>query len=137
MKKINIIWLGGACCDPFSISVLYNTKSEPRRYVDKNMHELKVSEVVNWVMSDYYNEEKCRQWHNERPGINRREPHEIYAIDPEYKAAVDEERIYILYLMGINIVTISKLSGYSRPTIYKKIKHFEEERLREFTSFWQ
>ena len=137
MEKINILWLDGACCDPFSMRMLYKIKSEPRIYVDENMRELKRSEVVNLVMSDYYNEKKYNQWHNERPGISRREPNKVYEVDPEYKAAVDEERIYILYLMGISIVAISKLFEYSRPTIYKKIKRFEEARLQEFLPFWQ
>lgn len=137
MEKINILWLDGACYDPFSLGLLYRIKSMQRKYVDENMREIKRSDVVNSVMSDYYNEKKCSQWHNDRPGISRREPHEVYKIDPEYKAIVDEERIYILYLMDISIVEISKLFGYSRPTIYKKIKHFEKERLQEYFPFGQ
>lgn len=137
MEKINIIWGDGAFGDEFSLQMLYKIKSEPRRYADENMRELKRSDVVHWVMSEYYNEKKCKQWHEERPGIKLYEAHKIYEIDRDYKAAVDEERIYILYLMGISIVAISKLFGYSRPTIYKKIRRFEKERLQEFLPFWQ
>ncbi len=57
---------------------------------------------------------------------------QLYQYNEEYRKSVDEERLYLLYLIGIEVTKVANNFGVSRQTVYSRIKNFEENRLQEF-----
>lgn len=132
MREVVLLLEGGPFYYDLCIRDLYKYKSTPFVYADEYFREVEKSKVLEWVKDKYFNNQKCEQWNDEHPYDRERSPEELYQTDEEYKKAVDEERLYIMYLMGIDKTAIAKHFGYSRPTVYTKIKQFEENRLQEF-----
>ena len=97
-------------CDEISIKLLYQHRRTTSGFVDDNNEPVRKSEVEDWIMENYYNDRKFNV----------------------YRRSVDEERLYLLYLIGTPVTKIASIFGVSRQTVYSRIKAFEENRLHEF-----
>lgn len=118
--------------DELTIQLLYEKKDCVVEYQDENGNEIKKHIVMDWVLNQYYNHDKfleCRRKCSERRYETERQ---LYQYNEEYQRLVDEERLYILYLIGIEVTKVANIFGVSRQTVYKRIKSFEENRLQEF-----
>ena len=82
--------------------------------------------------SKYYNDRKFVEYCKERKGKILETAEQLYQYNEEYRKSVDEERLYLLYLIGIAVTKVANTFGVSRQTVYSRIKNFEENRLQEF-----
>ncbi len=83
-------------------------------------------------MNDYYNDRKFTEYCKEGKGRIPETAEQLYQWNEEYRKSVDEERLYLLYLIGIAVTKVANTFGVSRQTVYSRIKSFEENRLQEF-----
>ena len=136
MQTVRKIWCtyDEFFCDELSIKLLYEHKDSITEYADEKGNELKQREVIDWVLQEYYNHSKFLEYCRECKGKIPEEERQLYHWEEEYRRYVDEERLYILWLMGVEVTKIATAYGISRQAVYKKIKSFEEKRLQEFTS---
>lgn len=118
--------------DELSINLLYNCRGKVDEYQNNNRQKITRKDVAEWILQNYYNEKKYKEWYNINGHGRDIDEKKLYNYDEEYRTAVDEERIYLLHLIGYNNVEIGEAVGYVRQTVAKKIKAFEEERLQEF-----
>lgn len=119
-------------CDEISIKLLYQHKNKIEGFVDENNNQVSKSAVVDWIMENYYNDRKFVEYCKERKGKILETAEQLYQYNEEYRKSVDEERLYLLYLIGIAVTKVANTFGVSRQTVYSRIKNFEENRLQEF-----
>lgn len=119
-------------CDEISIKLLYQHKNKIEGFVDENNNQVSKSAVADWVMENYYNDRKFVEYCKERKGKILETAEQLYQYNEEYRKSVDEERLYLLYLIGIAVTKVANTFGVSRQTVYSRIKNFEENRLQEF-----
>ncbi len=109
----NGLWVEYEECfeDEATISMLYELREDSGKVylLYKNGHGKYISleEAVKWILEKYANEKSTAE-------------------------ELKEEKMYILYLMGINVTKIGEYFGVSRQTVHKKIKSFESNRLQQF-----
>ena len=119
-------------CDEISIKLLYQHKNKIEGFVDENNNQVSKSAVADWIMENYYNDRKFVEYCKERKGKILETAEQLYQYNEEYRKSVDEERLYLLYLIGIAVTKVANTFGVSRQTVYSRIKNFEENRLRPF-----
>lgn len=119
-------------CDEISIKLLYQHKNKIEGFVDENNNQVSKSAVADWIMENYYNDRKFVEYCKERKGKILETAEQLYQYNEEYRKSVDEERLYLLYLIGIAVTKVANTFGVSRQTVYSRIKNFEENRLQEF-----
>lgn len=118
--------------DDIELGLMYECRDDINGYEDGSGRKIKRGDAADWVLKNYYNSRKFREWYNENGHGRDLDEVRLYNYDENYKRAVDEERIYLLYLMGYNYTEIGNAVGLTRQTVAKKVKSFEEERLHEF-----
>lgn len=119
-------------CDEISIKLLYQHKNKIEGFVDENNNQVSKSAVADWIMENYYNDRKFVEYCKERKGKILETAEQLYQYNEEYRKIVDEERLYLLYLIGIAVTKVANTFGVSRQTVYSRINNFEENRLQEF-----
>ena len=119
-------------CDEISIKLLYQHKNKIEGFVDENNNQVSKSAVADWIMENYYNDRKFVGYCKEGKGKILETAEQLYQYNEEYRKSVDEERLYLLYLIGIAVTKVANTFGVSRQTVYGRIKNFEENRLQEF-----
>ena len=119
-------------CDEISIKLLYQHKNKIEGFVEENNNQVSKSAVADWIMENYYNDRKFVEYCKERKGKILETAEQLYQYNEEYRKSVDEERLYLLYLIGIAVTKVANTFGVSRQTVYSRIKNFEENRLQEF-----
>lgn len=119
-------------CDEISIKLLYQHRRTISGFVDDNNEPVRKSEVVDWIMENYYNDRKFNVYCQEGKGKIPETAEQLYRWNEEYRRSVDEERLYLLYLIGTPVTNMANIFGVSRQTVYSRIKAFEENRLHEF-----
>lgn len=118
-------------CDELDVEVLYKNKGNINGYESEKGEVLTKKEVMDWVMENYYNRRVYVEWCNNNILYNLEDEVQLYVHSTEYRKLVDAERLYILYLMGVEITKIAEIFGISRPTVYSKIKTYEAKFLRK------
>lgn len=119
-------------CDEISIKLLYQHKNKIEGFVDENNNQVSKSAVADWIMENYYNDRKFMEYCKEGKGKIPETAEQLYQCNEEYRKSVDEERIYLLLLIGVPVTKVANIFGVSRQTVYSRIKNFEENRLQEF-----
>ena len=119
-------------CDEISIKLLYQHKNKIEGFVDENNNQVSKSAVADRIMENYYNDRKFVGYCKEGKGKILETAEQLYQYNEEYRKIVDEERLYLLYLIGIAVTKVANTFGVSRQTVYSRIKNFEENRLQEF-----
>lgn len=117
-------------CDELGVKMLYKNRENINGYENEQGKELRQKEVQDWIMNNYYNSKIYMEWCNSGKVHCPKGEQTLYMNNEEYKEVVDMERIYMLYLMGVEITKIANLFDISRPTVYKKIKIYEEKFLQ-------
>lgn len=121
--------------DKLSIELVCKNKENIIGFMDENSNPISKKVVADWIMENYYNETKfkeyCRDGRYRRPETAK----ELYQWNEEYRKSVDEERLYLLYLIKLPITEIADIVGVSRQTVYSRIKVFEEKRLNEILRY--
>lgn len=132
METLEKVWVlyDEMFCDELSIKLLYQKKDLISEFVDEN--PISKSAVADWIMEKYYNDRKFVEYYKERKGKILETAEQLYQYNEEYRKSVDEERLYLLYLIGIAVTKVANTFGVSRQTVYSRIKNFEENRLQEF-----
>ncbi|MGN0431858.1 MAG: hypothetical protein ACI4EQ_05820 [Lachnospiraceae bacterium] len=134
METVEKVWVlyDEMFCDELSIKLLYQNKNCINEFVDENENPIRKSAVTDWIMENYYNDRKfveyCKEWKGKIPETAE----QLYQCNEEYRKSVDEERLYLLYLIGVPVTKVANTVGVSRQTVYSRIKNFEENRLQEF-----
>ena len=134
METIEKVWVtyNGMFCDELSIKLLYENQDNINGFVDENDNTISKSAVADWIMENYYNDRKFMEYCKEGKGKIPETAEQLYLWNEEYRKSVDEERLYILFQIGIAVTKVANLFGISRQTVYARIKSFEENRLQEF-----
>lgn len=134
MKTLEKVWVNydEMFCEELSIDVLYENKESVNEFEDESGNTISKEIVADWIMENYYNDRKFADYCNECKGRNPETAEQLYHWDEEYKKCVDEERLYLLYLIGVSVTKVAKIFDISRQTVYSRIKSFEENRLQEF-----
>lgn len=109
-------------CDEISIKLLYQHKNKIEGFVDENNNQVSKSAVADWIMENYYNDRKFVEYCKERKGKILETAEQLYQYNEEYRKSVDEERLYLLYLIGIAVTKVANTFGVSRQTVYSRIK---------------
>lgn len=131
LKKVWVVY-DEMFCDELSIKLLYQNKDLINEFVDENDNHISKSAVADWVMNNYYNDRKFAEYCKEGKGKIPETAEQLYQCNEEYRKSVDEERLYLLHLIGIEVTKVANIFGVSRQTVYSRIKVFEENRLQEF-----
>lgn len=134
METLEKVWVlyDEIFCDELSIKLLYQNKDLINEFVDENENPISKSVVADWIMNNYYNDRKFMEYCNERRGKIPETAKQLYQLNEEYRKSVDEERLYLLCLIGMPVTKVANSFGVSRQTVYSRIKNFEENRLQEF-----
>ena len=134
METIEKVWVtyNGTFCDELSIKVLYENKGNIDEFEYENGNTISKSAVADWIMENYYNDRKFMEYCKEGKGKIPETAEQLYLWNEEYRKSVDEERLYILFQIGVAVTKVANLFGISRQTVYARIKSFEENRLQEF-----
>lgn len=134
METLEKVWVlyDEMFCDELSIKLLYQNKDLINEFVDENENPISKSAVADWIMENYYNDRKFVEYCKEGKGKIPETAEQLYQCNEEYRKSVDEERLYLLYLIGIAVKNVANTFGVSRQTVYSRIKNFEEKRLQEF-----
>lgn len=114
-------------CDELSVDILYENKGNINGYEDNKGNVLTKKEVVNWVLEKYYSRKIYIEWCECGRIQNPQGADKLYLQNIEYRKLVEEERIYILFLLEVEVTKIADIFGVSRPTVYKKIESFERK----------
>ena len=101
-------------------------------FVDENGNTISKSAVADWVMNNYYNNRKFVEYCKEGKGKIPETAEQLYLWNEGYRKSVDEERLYLLFQIGVAVTKVANLFGISRQTVYARKKSFEEDRLQEF-----
>ena len=134
METLEKVWVlyDEMFCDELSIKLLYQNKDLINEFVDENENPISKSAVVDWIMENYYNDRKFVEYCKQGKGKIPETAEQLYQCNEEYRKSVDEERLYLLYLIGVPVTKVANIFGVSRQTVYSRIKNFEENRLQEF-----
>lgn len=134
METLEKVWVlyDEMFCDELSIKLLYKNKNCINEFVDENENPIRKSAVTDWVMNNYYNDREFMEYCKEGKGKIPETAEQLYQCNEEYRKSVDEERLYLLYLIGVPVTKVANIFGVSRQTVYSRIKNFEENRLQEF-----
>ena len=134
METLEKVWVlyDEMFCDELSINLLYQNKDLINEFVDENENPISKSAVVDWIMENYYNDRKFVEYCKQGKGKIPETAEQLYQCNEEYRKSVDEERLYLLYLIGVPVTKVANIFGVSRQTVYSRIKNFEENRLQEF-----
>ena len=134
METLEKVWVlyDEMFCDELSIKLLYQNKDLINEFVDENENPISKSAVADWIMQNYYNDRKFVEYCKERKGKIPETAEQLYQYNEEYRKTVDEERLYLLCLIGIPVTKVANTFGISRQTVYSRIKNFEDNRLQEF-----
>ena len=134
MGTFEKVWVAynGMFCDELSINILYENQDNIDGFVDENGNTISKSAVADWVMNSYYNDRKFMEYCKEGKGKIPETAEQLYLWNEEYRKSVDEERLYILFQIGVAVTKVANLFRISRQTVYARIKSFEENRLQEF-----
>lgn len=119
-------------CDELSIKLLYENKDNVDGFADGSGNTISKSVVADWIMKNYYNDRKFMEYCRECKGRTPETAEQLYQCDEGYRKSVDEERLYLLYQIGVAVTKVANTFGISRQTVYSRIKSFEENRLQEF-----
>lgn len=118
-------------CDELDVKVLYKNKENINGYENDNGEVMTRKDVVDWVMTKYFNHRVYVNWCNSGRVRFSQDEEKLYLYDEEYRELIDTERLYILYLLDVEITKIAEIFDVSRPTVYKKIKAYEEKNIKE------
>lgn len=134
METFEKVWVtyNGMFCDELSIKLLHENQDNIEGFVDENDNTISKSAVADWIMENYYNDRKFMEYCKEGKGKIPETAEQLYLWNEEYRKSVDEERLYILFQIGVAVTKVANLFGISRQTVYARIKSFEENRLQEF-----
>lgn len=134
METLEKVWVlyDEMFCDELSIKLLYKNKDLINEFVDENENPISKSAVADWIMENYYNDRKFVEYCKEGKGKIPETAEQLYQCNEEYRKSVDEERLYLLFLIGVSVTKVANIFGVSRQTVYSRIKSFEENRLQEF-----
>lgn len=131
LEKVLVIY-DEMFCDELAIKLLYENKESINEFVDENDNHISKSAVADWIMENYYNDRRFADYCKQGQGKIPETAEQLYQYSEEYRKYVDEERLYLLYLIGVSVTKVAKVFGVSRQTVYSRIKIFEENRLQEF-----
>lgn len=134
METLEKIWVlyDEMFCDELSIKILYQNKDLINEFVDENENPISKSAVADWIMENYYNDRKFVEYCKQGKGKIPETAEQLYQCNEEYRKSVDEERLYLLCLIGMSVTKVANIFGVSRQTVYSRMKNFEENRLQEF-----
>lgn len=134
METLEKVWVlyDEMFCDELSIKLLYKNKDLINEFVDENENPISKSAVADWIMENYYNDRKFVEYCKQGKGKIPETAEQLYQCNEEYRKSVDEERLYLLFLIGVSVTKVANTFGVSRQTVYSRIKNFEENRLQEF-----
>ncbi len=134
METLEKVWVlyDEMFCDELSIKLLYQNKDLINEFVDENENPISKKAVADWIMENYYNDRKFMEYCEEGKGRIPETAEQLYQCNEEYRKSVDEERLYLLCLIGIAVTKVANIFGVSRQTVYSRMKNFEENRLQEF-----
>lgn len=131
MEKVFIVY-DEMFCDELSIKLLYENKEIINEFVDENGNTISKGEVADWILKNYYNDRMFADYCKVGQGKIPKTAEQLYQYNEEYKKSVDEERYYLLHLIGMPVTKVANTFDISRQTVYGRIKSFEENRLQEF-----
>lgn len=134
METLEKVWVlyDEMFCDELSIKLLYKNKDLINEFVDENENPISKSAVADWIMENYYNDRKFVEYCKQGKGKIPETAEQLYQCNEEYRKSVDEERLYLLFLIGVSVTKVANTFEVSRQTVYSRIKNFEENRLQEF-----
>lgn len=134
METLEKVWVlyDEMFCDELSIKLLYKNKDLINEFVNENENPISKSAVADWIMENYYNGRKFVEYCKQGKGKIPETAEQLYQCNEEYRKSVDEERLYLLFLIGVSVTKVANTFGVSRQTVYSRIKNFEENRLHEF-----
>lgn len=134
METLEKVWVlyDEMFCDELSIKLLYQNKGLINEFVDENENPISKSAVTDWIIKNYYNDRKFMEYCEEGKGRIPETAEQLYQLNEEYRKSVDEERLYLLCLIGMSVTKVANIFGVSRQTVYSRMKNFEENRLQEF-----
>lgn len=134
METLEKVWVvyDEMFCDELSIKLLYQNKDLINEFVDENENPISKSAVTDWIMKNYYNNRKFMEYCEEGKDRIPEIAEQLYQLNEEYRKSVDEERLYLLCLIGMSVTKVANIFGVSRQTVYSRMKNFEENRLQEF-----
>lgn len=90
--------------------------------MDEKGNPISKSAVVDWVMSKYYNNRRFTEYCKESKGRIPETAEQLYQWNEEYRKSVGEERLYLLYLIGMSVTKDANIFEVSRQTAYSRIK---------------
>lgn len=134
MKTLEKVWVlyDEMFCDELSIKLLYQHKDFINEFVDENENPISKSAVADWIMENYYNDRKFVEYCKEGKGKILETAEQLYQYNEEYRKSVDEERLYLLYMIGIAVTKVANTFGVSRQTVYSRIKTLKKTDCRNF-----
>ncbi len=88
-------------CDEISLKLLYQHKNKIEGFVDENNNQVSKSAVADWIMESYYNDRKFMEYCTDGKGKIPETAEQLYQFNEEYRKIVDEERLYLLCLIGM------------------------------------
>lgn len=114
MEAIEKVWVtyNGTFCDELSIKVLYENKGNIDEFEDENGNTISKSAVADWIMENYYNDRKFMEYCKEGKGKIPETAEQLYLWNEEYRKSVDEERLYVLFQIGVAVTKVANLLVY-------------------------
>lgn len=112
--------------DDLTAELIYESRDNIEGFRDENENILSKSEVADWILKHYYNRRKFVEYCRKEKGRTSDTAEQLYQWNEEYRKSVDEERLYLLYMIGIPVTKVANIFGVSRQTVYSRVKKFEE-----------
>ncbi len=117
--------------DELTIQLLYENKNSVVEYQDENGNVIGKHTVMDWVLNQYYDYGKFVEYRKKYQERGFETERQLYQYNEEYRRLVDDERLYLLYLIGIEVTKVANIFGVSRQTVYNRIQNFEKNKLQE------
>ncbi len=117
--------------DELTIQLLYENKNSVVEYQDENGNVIGKHIVMAWVLNQYYDYGKFVEYRKKYQERGFETERQLYQYNEEYRRLVDDERLYLLYLIGIEVTKVANIFGVSRQTVYNRIQNFEKNKLQE------
>lgn len=128
MDAFEEVWVvyDGFFYDKLTAELIYESRDNIKGFRDEKDNLLSKSEVAGWIMKHYYNRRKFVEYRWKEKGRTPDTAEQLYQWNEDYRKSVDEERLYLLYMIGIPVTKVANIFGVSRQTVYSRVKKFEE-----------
>lgn len=114
METLEKAWVlyGEMFCDELSIKLLYQKKDLINKFVDENENLISKSVVADWIMENYHYDRKFVEYCKEGKEKILETAEQLYQYNEEYRKSVDEESLYLLYLISIAVTKVETVSSF-------------------------